>query len=71
MDLKNEKLFFQIIRLAFMQRRKTFINAITNSGFIEKEKIKEVLNQLSIGEKVRGEDLTLEQFAQIANLCSK
>lgn len=70
-DLKNEKLFFQIIRLAFMQRRKTFINAITNSGFIEKEKIKEVLNQLSIGEKVRGEDLTLEQFAQIANLCSK
>ena len=50
-----------------MQRRKTFLNGVSNSGFASKEKLKEILQKLGIEENVRGETLSLEQFAQIAN----
>ena len=48
-----------------MQRRKTLINAISNSGLLEKNKIKEILNQLGIDERVRGEELKIEDFKNI------
>lgn len=67
-EVKDEKLFFKVIKSSFMQRRKTLLNGISNSGLIEKEKLKEILEKLQISENVRGENLTLEQFAQIANL---
>lgn len=66
-ELKNEDTFFKLIKLSFMQRRKTLINGLSNSGFVDKEKLKDILNQLNINENVRGETLTIEQFAQIAN----
>ena len=65
--LNDEKLFFKIIKASFTQRRKTLINGLSNSGITTKEKIKEVLQSLKINENIRGEELTIEQFAEIAN----
>ena len=50
-----------------MQRRKTFLNGVSNSGLVSKQTLKEILTELNIPETIRGENLTLEQFAQIAN----
>lgn len=65
--VKNEDIFFKLIKSSFMQRRKTLINGLSNTGFVEKERIKDILKKLNINENVRGETLTIEQFAQIAN----
>lgn len=70
--LKNEELMFKIIKQAFMQRRKTLVNALSNMEiFKSKQKVIEILKQLDIDERVRGEALTLEQFAKIAELVEK
>lgn len=66
-EVKNEELFFKIVKASFMQRRKTLINGLTNSGIVSKEKLKGILQKLNIDEKVRGETLTMEQFAMICN----
>ncbi len=47
-NLKDEKKFFQIIKASFMQRRKTLINGLANSGIASKEQIKELLKSLRI-----------------------
>lgn len=65
--IKNEEKFFKLIKVSFMQRRKTFLNGISNSGLIEKQKLKNILDELEISENIRGENLSLEQFAEIAN----
>ena len=70
-QVKNETLLFQLIKASFMQRRKTLLNGITNSKLLEKEECKEILKKIGVEEKARGENLTLEQFAQIANYCIK
>lgn len=64
-EVKNETMFFEIIRANFNQRRKTLINSL--STVVDKERLKEILRDLNINENVRGETLTLEQYAQIAN----
>ncbi len=70
--VNDEKIFFYIIKLAFMQRRKTLVNALQNSNlFNNKEKILDMLKHLQIDEKVRGEALTIEEFAQIENYYKK
>lgn len=66
-ELKNEKIFFKVIKASFMQRRKTLLNSLANSNLVEKEKLKCILEKLQIKENIRGENLTLQQFAQIAN----
>lgn len=66
-EVSNKEDFFKLIKVSFMQRRKTFLNGVSNSGFLEKQKLKEILKELDIPENIRGENLTLEQFAQIAN----
>ena len=66
--VNDEDKLFKLIKTSFMQRRKTFINGIANGGLTSKEKIKEILINLNIDENVRGENLSLEQFAQISNL---
>ena len=65
--VKDEEKLFKIIKLAFMQRRKTLINALSNGNLYTKEEIKQMLEDLNIDLQIRGEKLTLEQFAQIAN----
>ena len=64
--VQDEKKFFLLIKAAFMQRRKTLLNAIGNSGLnINKEQMEKILKELDIDTRVRGEALTIEQFAKI------
>ena len=68
-DVKNEELFFKVIKISFMQRRKTLINALTNGGIVKsKEEAKNIIEQMGLDFNVRGETLTIEQFAKIAEL---
>ncbi len=65
---QNEKMMFKIIKNSFTQRRKTLLNALTNTKiFKEKNTGIEILKKLNISENARAEELTLEQFAQIAD----
>ena len=71
-DVQNSKLMFKIIKYAFMQRRKTLVNALEKSGIFEsKLEIVNLLKKININEKIRGEALTLEQYAQISNEIQK
>lgn len=66
--VKNEKTLFKVIKIAFMQKRKTLLNALYNGKLLNsKEEIEKMLISLGIDLKVRGEKLTLEQFALIAD----
>lgn len=69
---EDEKFMFSLIRASFNQRRKTLINGLTNGGIgISKEKIQSVLEAMELPLTIRGEALTLEQFAQLSNLLKK
>ena len=71
-QVQNETLMFQIIKYAFMQRRKTFVNALEKSGiFQSKLEIINILKKLGLNEKVRGEALALTDYANITNLVTK
>lgn len=71
-DIENEKLMFDIIKYAFMQRRKTLVNALEKSAlFKSKSDIIKILKELGISDKIRGEALSLEDFANIANFVTK
>jgi len=66
--LEDEKLFFKIIKLAFMQKRKTLINALlAGKIFKNREEAENVLETLNIDLKIRGEKLKLEQYQKLAN----
>lgn len=64
---RSEKLFFQVIKTAFLQKRKTLMNTLLIGKFGNREFLEEMLTSLAIDLKVRGENLTLEQFRQIAD----
>lgn len=60
---------FDIIKTAFMQKRKTLVNALANSNkYGTKEQIENVLTKLNIDLRIRPEKLTLEQFAELSDL---
>lgn len=66
---KDKEKMFKIIKYAFMQKRKTLLNSLTNNGVFEnKQKGTEILNSLGIKENVRPEELTLEQFEKISDI---
>ncbi len=67
--VKDEKLLFQIIRASFNQRRKTLQNGLNNSPEIPaaKEEIAGAIAELGVQPSVRGEALTLAQFAKLAD----
>lgn len=69
-DVKSEKLLFQTIRASFNQRRKTLANGLNNFGAfsIGKEGLQECIEELGVPAGVRGEVLSLEQFARLSNL---
>ncbi|MGN0466401.1 MAG: 16S rRNA (adenine(1518)-N(6)/adenine(1519)-N(6))-dimethyltransferase RsmA [Lachnospiraceae bacterium] len=69
-QVKDEKFMFQIIRASFNQRRKTLQNGLVNSQelSITKEQVINALEQLGISPTIRGEKLTLEQFAALSDL---
>ena len=70
MDVTNEKLLFQLIRASFNQRRKTLQNGIKNFSELNfsKEQVIEALEKMGVSPTIRGEALTLQQFAQLSNL---
>lgn len=68
-EVKDEKLMFDIIRASFNQRRKTLANGLNNSDKItcSKEIITEAIEKLGKGSSVRGEALSLQEFASLSN----
>ena len=71
-DVRNKEVMFRIIKCAFMQRRKTLLNALTNAKvFINKEEGIRILNKLNLDENVRAEKLKIEDFANITNIILK
>ena len=71
-QVTDEKLMFRIIRASFNQRRKTLVNGLKNSSEIQftKEEIEAAIETLGKGASVRGEALTLEEFARLSNVLS-
>ena len=69
-SVENERLMFRIIRASFNQRRKTLANGLKNSAELDftKEEIEESIDRLGKGASVRGEALTLEEFANLSNI---
>jgi len=72
-SVDNEALLFNIIRASFNQRRKTLQNGLKNSNLISasKEDIVDAIRESGLPETIRGEALTLEQFADLANVLNK
>lgn len=67
-EVKNKEVMFRIIKCAFMQRRKTLLNSLTNAKvFLNKEEGINILKELNLEESVRPEMLCLQDFADIAN----
>ncbi|MBO5158898.1 MAG: 16S rRNA (adenine(1518)-N(6)/adenine(1519)-N(6))-dimethyltransferase RsmA [Lachnospiraceae bacterium] len=68
--VRDEKLMFKLIRASFNQRRKTLANGLNNSPELHysKEQIAEAIERLEVSPSVRGEALTLEQFAKLADV---
>ena len=71
-NVKDEKLMFKVIRASFNQRRKTLQNGLNNSPEIalSKEEIADAIAQLGKGASVRGEALTLAEFAKLSDILS-
>ena len=69
-QVNDEAFLFALIRASFNQRRKTLVNSLKNASDLklEKEQILESLRTMGLSETVRGEALTLEQFAKLADL---
>lgn len=68
-NVKDEKLMFCLVRASFNQRRKTLVNGLKNSRELDfsKEKIESALEKCGFPLNIRGEALTLEQFAELTN----
>ena len=71
-EVEDERLMFKIIRASFNQRRKTLSNGLNNSPEINfsKEQINAAIEELGRGASIRGEALTLEEFAKLSNIFS-
>ena len=68
-EVTDKKLMFKVIKNAFMQRRKTLINSLTNTKIFEnKEQGAKVLKKVNLDENIRAEKLSLQEFADIANM---
>ncbi len=72
----DEEYMFALIRAAFNQRRKTLANALTHGlgageQAVTREQVEEALNEMGLNPSIRGEKLSLEQFAQLSHLLKK
>ncbi len=72
-QVRDEEFLFRVIRASFNQRRKTLVNSLNNSPELQltKEQITLALEQMELPAAVRGETLTLAQFARLAELLGK
>ena len=64
-EVKDEELYFEIIRTAFLHRRKTFLNSISSSNKIDKNIVSKILEELGIDLKIRAEKITDNMYANI------
>ena len=65
-SLKDKDLFFKIIKISFMQRRKTLINSLVNGGVIkDKNLAKQIFEKMGFDLNVRGENLGIEDFSRL------
>jgi 16S rRNA (adenine1518-N6/adenine1519-N6)-dimethyltransferase len=69
-EVKNEELFFKIVRASFAQRRKTLLNTLHATLFarVNKQQVEAWLNEAGIDPKRRGETLNLEEFATLVDV---
>ena len=71
-NVTNEKIMFNIIKSAYMQRRKTLLNSLTNVGFFKnKEQGINILKKLGLREDIRPENLSIEDFARLSDVFMK
>lgn len=70
---EDEKLLFAIIRASFNQRRKMLTNGLSNAPGLsaDKEKVRSALVSMGLSENIRGEAMTLEQFARLSDLLAE
>ena len=66
--VNDEKKFFALVKAAFAQRRKTLLNTVANTLGVDKTTLRNALNQIGLSETVRGEQLTMEQLAELSEL---
>ena len=71
--VNDEAFMFALIRAAFNQRRKTLANSLSNAGLsgVSRETVTDALNKMGLSQTVRGEVLTLEQFAELSDLVER
>lgn len=69
-EVKDEAYMFRLIRASFNQRRKTLANGLKNASDLNltREQVEEALRKMNLSLTVRGETLSLEQFATLSNL---
>ncbi len=69
----DKVLMFKLIKGSFLQRRKTLVNGISNFSELNftKEEVAEALKEMGLGESIRGEKLTLAEFAKLSNLLNQ
>ena len=71
-EVQDSKYMFQLIRASFNQRRKTLVNGLQNGGLgLTKDEILAALSEMGLSEMVRGETLSLEQFALLSDILQK
>ena len=72
-SVKKEEMFFKTVKASFAQRRKTLLNALSNAGFsgFSKAEISEILKNIGIEEKRRGETLSIDEFARLADALTR
>lgn len=66
-NVLDEKLFFRLVKAAFSQRRKTLVNPVSGSLGVGKPRLKQLMEESGIKSTARAEELTMEQFIQLAN----
>lgn len=66
-ELRDEKLFFRVVKASFAQRRKTVLNSVSSGLSMDKATVTKVMEQAGVSPLSRAEQLTLEDFASLAN----
>lgn len=67
LEIKDEKLFFRVVRGAFSQRRKTVANSLSSMLSIDKQTVNSAIVKAGVNPQARPEAMTLEEFAAISN----
>lgn len=69
--VKDELLFFKVIKGGFAQRRKTLLNSLGTLGLMEKEDLEKLLQEVGIDPKRRGETLTIQEYGKLSDALSE